>query len=118
LAREIVDEHRAADAAEDERFGDRRGGRFGPAAGPKPYPPPATPQGAINTTDLDSRLVKGQHGWLQGYNAQAAADEQRLSSPPRFRSSHATSGIWADRTRRLPQTPRGGRQRAAAGGRG
>ena len=28
--------------------------------------------GKINTTDLDSRMVKGQHGWLQGYNAQAA----------------------------------------------
>jgi transposase len=57
---------------------DRRGGRFGPAAVPKPYTPPERPQGTINTTDLDSRLVKGQHGWLQGYNAQAAANEQQI----------------------------------------
>jgi transposase len=57
---------------------DRRGGRFGPNTVPKPYTPPATPEGQINTTDLDSRLVKGQHGWLQGYNAQAASNEHRI----------------------------------------
>jgi hypothetical protein len=57
---------------------DRRGGRFGPAAVPKPYQPPAVPPGEINTTDPDSRMVKGQHGWLQGYNAQAAANEQQI----------------------------------------
>jgi ketopantoate hydroxymethyltransferase len=34
--------------------------------------------GEINTTDLDSRMVKGQHGWLQGYNAQAAANEHQI----------------------------------------
>ena len=32
----------------------------------------------INTADLDSRMVKGQHGFLQGYNAQAAANEQQI----------------------------------------
>jgi transposase len=57
---------------------DRRGGRFGPAAVPKPYTPPAVPPGEINTTDPDSRMVKGQHGWLQGYNAQAAANEHQV----------------------------------------
>src|SRR3954449_8142427 len=57
---------------------DRRGGRLGPNTVPKPYTPPATPQGTINTTDLDSSLVKGQHGWLQGYNAQAACNEHQI----------------------------------------
>src|SRR3954451_4367250 len=57
---------------------DRRGGRLGPNTVPKPYTPPELPQGTINTTDLDSNLVKGQHGWLQGYNAQAACNEHQI----------------------------------------
>src|SRR4051794_35393335 len=57
---------------------DRRGGRLGSNTIPRPYTPPEVPQGQINTTDLDSRMVKGQHGWLQGYNAQAAINEQRI----------------------------------------
>jgi Transposase domain (DUF772) len=43
---------------------DRRGGRLGPNTLPKPYTPPEVPRGQINTTDLDSGMVKGQHGWL------------------------------------------------------
>src|SRR4051794_39192942 len=57
---------------------DRRGGRLGPNTVPRPYVVPPVPVGTINTTDLDSNLVKGQHGWLQGYNAQAASNEQRI----------------------------------------
>ena len=57
---------------------DRRGGRLGPNTVPKPYTPPGLPPGEINTTDLDSRMVKGQHGWLQGYNAQAAATADQI----------------------------------------
>jgi transposase len=45
---------------------------------PKPYVPPATPVGKINVTDPDSRLVKGMRGWIQGYNAQAATNEQQI----------------------------------------
>ena len=52
------------------------GRRFG--APPKPYQPPATPQSKINVTDPDSQLVKGMRGWLQGYNAQAATNEQQI----------------------------------------
>jgi transposase len=44
----------------------KNGRRLGPSTTPKPYTPPPTPQGAINTTDIDSRLVKGMRGWLQG----------------------------------------------------
>jgi transposase len=80
LDEELWTELRAEEAYQRYRAAgrDRRGGRFGPAAVPKPYTPPATPQGTINTTDPDSRLVKGQHGWLQGYNAQAAANEHQI----------------------------------------
>ena len=80
LDEELSTELRAEEAYQRYRAAgrDRRGGRFGPAAVPKPYTPPATPQGTINTTDLDSRLVKGQHGWLQGFNAQAAANEHQI----------------------------------------
>src|ERR687897_1365524 len=56
----------------------RNGRRMGPGTTPKPYPPPGQPQEKINTTDLDSRLVKGMDGWLQGYNAQAATNEQQI----------------------------------------
>ena len=45
----------------------------------KPYRPPQLPEGKINTTDHDSRLVKtvGQRA-LQGYNAQAAVNERQI----------------------------------------
>ena len=80
LEEELWTEIRANEAYERYRAKgvDRRGGRLGPNTVPKPYTPPATPQGQINTTDLDSRMVKGQHGWLQGYNAQAAINEHRI----------------------------------------
>ena len=32
----------------------------------------------MNTTDPDSRLMKGPDCWVQGYNAQAAVDEQGI----------------------------------------
>ena len=48
------------------------------SAPPKPYTPPETPQGKVNITDPDSKLVKGMRGWIQGYNAQAVCNEQHL----------------------------------------
>jgi transposase len=50
----------------------------GIGAPPKPYTPPQAPTGKINTTDLDSKLVHGMRGWIQGYNAQAVCNEQHL----------------------------------------
>jgi transposase len=44
----------------------------------KPYQPPETPAGKVNVTDPDSRLVKAMRGWIQGYNAQAAVNEQQI----------------------------------------
>ncbi|MCA1680414.1 MAG: transposase [Actinobacteria bacterium] len=45
----------------------------------KPYLPPDLPEGQVNTTDPDSRLMKtlGRHA-LQGYNAQAAVNEHQI----------------------------------------
>jgi transposase len=52
------------------------GRRFG--GPPKPYQPPAIPEGKINVTDADSRVVKGLRGFIQGYNAQAVTNEHQI----------------------------------------
>jgi transposase len=78
LQEELFTEQRANDAylAYRARNRDKLGRRL--STPPKPYVPPATPQGQINTTDLDSRLVRGMRGWIQGYNAQAATNENQI----------------------------------------
>jgi transposase len=45
----------------------------------KPYQPPVAPEGLVNVTDHDSRVVR-THGQppLQGYNAQMAVNDQQL----------------------------------------
>ena len=80
LNEELRTERRANEAYEAYRARGvgRTGRRFSPAAMPKPYTPPATPGGKVNITDLDSKLVKGMRGWIQGYNAQAACNDQHL----------------------------------------
>jgi hypothetical protein len=45
---------------------------------PKPYEPPEIPAGKINTTDLDSRNVKTPGSYTQGYNTQAAVNEDQI----------------------------------------
>jgi transposase len=52
------------------------GRRFG--GPPKPYVPPAAPAGNVNLTDPDSRNLKTTRGWMQGYNAQAATNDQHI----------------------------------------
>lgn len=56
---------------------DRLGRRLGHP--PDPYTPPEEPEGAINTTDHDSRIMRttGQPA-IQGYNAQAAVNENQI----------------------------------------
>jgi transposase len=49
------------------------------SARPKPYTPPNIPDGKINVSDLDSKLVHGMRGWIQGYNAQAVCNERHLT---------------------------------------
>ena len=53
-------------------------GGWGRTRSPSPTRRRRCREGEINTTDLDSRMVKGQHGWLQGYNAQAATNEHQI----------------------------------------
>jgi transposase len=78
LEEELFTECRANKAYEDYRARGvmKDGRRLG--AAPKPYEPPPVPPGKINVTDPDSRLVKGMRGWLQGYNAQAATNDQQI----------------------------------------
>jgi transposase len=80
LDEELFTEVRANEAYEAYRANGRmkNGRRFG--APPKPYTPPEKPEGTINLTDLDSRLLKGPRGrgFLQGYNAQAVANEHQI----------------------------------------
>jgi hypothetical protein len=52
------------------------GRRFGTP--PKPYQPPSSPQGEVNLTDPDSRVMKAFRGYVQGYNVQAAVNEQQI----------------------------------------
>jgi hypothetical protein len=59
---------------EQRRLHDKR--RLG---GPtKPYTPPPVPQGEVNLTDPDSRRMKGNRRYIQGYNAQAVVNEQQI----------------------------------------
>ena len=79
LDEELWSEMRANRAYEHYRSGRMKDGRrFGRP--PDPYTPPATPQGQINLTDPDSHVVKGSRGrgFLQGYNAQAVANEHQI----------------------------------------
>jgi hypothetical protein len=80
LEEELWTEIRANQSYENYRARDRmrNGRRLGTHSPPKPYTPPATPQGRINTTDPDSRVVKGLRGFIQGYNAQAVTNDQQI----------------------------------------
>jgi transposase len=84
-ARRLQEEHsvqlEANDAYESWRAREiAKRGRGQMATGAvKPYAPPEEPEGKINTTDHDSRIVKtaGQAA-RQGYNAQAAVNENHI----------------------------------------
>jgi hypothetical protein len=52
------------------------GRRFGKP--PNPYVPPELPDGRINITDLDSGSMRTLRGHMQGYNVQAACNEQQI----------------------------------------
>ena len=78
LDEELWTEVRANQAYADYRARGRMkdGRRFGRP--PDPYRPPASPEGRVNVTDPDSRVVKGLRGWMQGYNGQAVVNEQQV----------------------------------------
>jgi hypothetical protein len=78
LEAELDVERRANEAYEHyratarDRLGRRPGGRA------EPHRPPDVPAGKVNTTDLDSRPIPIGFGFVQGYNAQAAVNEQQI----------------------------------------
>ena len=53
----------------------RAGGSVGP---PNPYQPPEVPDGKVNVTDPDSKHIKANDTYVQGYNAQAVVDEGQI----------------------------------------
>ena len=55
-----------------DRLGRRPGGRT------DPHRPPDVPAGKLNITDPDSRSIPIGFGFVQGYNAQAAVNEQQI----------------------------------------
>jgi hypothetical protein len=71
-------ERRANDSYEHYRATarDRLGRRL--SRPPDPYTPPDVPAGKVNTTDPDSRPIPIGFGFVQGYNAQAAVNEQQI----------------------------------------
>ncbi len=79
LDEELWSEMRANRAYEHYRSGRMKDGRRF-SRPPDPYTPPATPEGQINLTDPDSHVVKGSRGrgFMQGYNAQAVANEHQV----------------------------------------
>jgi transposase len=56
----------------------RAAGRAKSGRPPLPRPLPERPGGRVNVTDPDSRPVKTHRGFIQGYNAQAAATEDQI----------------------------------------
>jgi hypothetical protein len=44
----------------------------------KPYTPSEIPRGEVNLTDPDSRRMKGNRRYTQGYNAQVVVNEQHI----------------------------------------
>ena len=94
LEEELETECRANEAYEAYRARGlmRNGRRLGSHSPPKPYSPPTTPAGKINTTDPDSRNVKTPRGWVQGYNAQAAANERQIVIAAELTNSSADFG--------------------------
>jgi transposase len=80
LDEELWTEIRANAAYERYRATGRmkNGRRLGAHSPPKPYTPPQVPQGRVNVTDPDSKVVKGLRGWMQGYNAQVVTNEQQV----------------------------------------
>ncbi|MGH2745404.1 MAG: transposase, partial [Thermoleophilaceae bacterium] len=80
--RRLEEEHQVECQANDDYEAYRARGvmkdgrRFG--GPPKPWKPPAAPAGKVNVTDPDSRNLKTPRGYMQGYNAQAATNEQQV----------------------------------------
>ena len=78
LEADLDAERRGNQAYEEYRARGRMkdGRRFG--GPPKPYIPPAAPDGKVNVTDPDSKHIKANDTYVQGYNAQAVVDQGQI----------------------------------------
>jgi transposase len=70
-ARTAHEQHLAERAAKEAASGKKLRGR-------KPKPPPPAAEAKANTSDPDSRIMKTKDGYVQGYNAQAVANEDQV----------------------------------------
>jgi transposase len=82
-AAERLDEDLSVERRANEAYGSYRargrmkdGRRFGRP--PNPHQPPEVPEGKVNITDPDSRPIPVGFGFVQGYNAQTAVNEQHI----------------------------------------
>jgi transposase len=55
---------------------DTQGRRLGRR--PKPWVAPDVPEGVVSVSDPDTQRMKANHGYVQGYNAQAVVDEGQI----------------------------------------
>jgi hypothetical protein len=118
LGSELDVERRANEAYEHyratarDRLGRRPGGRA------EPYRPPEVPAGKVNVTDPDSRPIPIGFGFVQGYNAQAAVNEQQIVLAAEITNvSTDFSQLDPMVTATLAELERAGDRSAARGGR-
>jgi hypothetical protein len=83
LAAERLEADLAAERAGNEAYEryratgrDKQGRRL--SRPPNPYQPPEVPDGKVNVTDPDSKHIKANDTYVQGYNAQAVVDEGQI----------------------------------------
>jgi Transposase DDE domain/Transposase domain (DUF772) len=83
LAGERLEAERDAKIAANRAYEDYRengrdtqGRRLGRR--PKPWVAPEMPEGVVSVTDPDTQRMKANHGYVQGYNAQAVVDETQI----------------------------------------
>jgi hypothetical protein len=73
------DAHLAANRAYEEyreNGRDKQGRRLGRR--PRPWVAPELPEGVVSVSDPDTQRMKANHGYVQGYNAQAVVDEGQI----------------------------------------
>jgi hypothetical protein len=96
--RAAAEEHNARCQAD----ADARAAGRGPNGRPRvPRPIPDEPAGRVNLTDPDSRPVRTHRGFIQGYNAQAAATEDQIVVTAEVLVGGTDQGLLAPMTARI-----------------
>jgi transposase len=81
----------------------RAAGRAKSGRPPLPRPLPERPGGRVNVTDPDSRPVKTHRGFIQGYNAQAAATEDQIVVAAEVMIGGTDQGLLAPMAARIAE---------------